>query len=136
MQATANPLARDGVRQPLSWRSFLLIGVVLAIGLLTLDSSGDGPHSSARDWGFHAEWKDYTSGPEQSLLTVVQVTPGGEFDRTGIRPGMAFGPRHSASFGPHFGGLYSVFAGCGNTTRVRMLDDPHSSIEHFYDLTR
>ena len=150
MQATANPLAADDARKPLSWRLFLLIAVVLAIGLLAFDFAFYGPVSwlaaqrlvvepAERDWGFHAEWRDYTLAPDyqRSLLTVVQVTPGGAFDRAGIRPGMAFAPRHSGSFGPHFGGMYSVFANRGNNTSVRMLDNPHDfPVEHMYDITR
>jgi hypothetical protein len=150
MRTTAMSPALDGVRQPLSSRSFLFVGVVLAVGLLTLAFAFYGPVSwtaaewlvvqpAERDWGFHAEWRDYRPSPnyEYSLLTVVRVTEGGPFARAGIKPGMALGPWHSASFGPHFGGLYSVFAGARNKVRVRMLDDPNNrGGEHYYDVTR
>ena len=137
------------VSQPLGPRAFLFVLVVLAISLLGLDIALNGPLTWAvaqrvlvapaeEEWGFHAEWKDYGSSEHvDSLLTVIRVTAGGAFDRAGIKPGFAFARRHSASFGPRFGGPYAVFSGKPTTVRLRMIDTPPEQWrEQMYELKR
>ena len=122
-----------GALMPPTGKAFLYVFVVLSLCLVGVDVSLYGPltYSAAavlvvkpaeRDWGFHAEPKQYSaSDPADELLTVVRVTSGGAFDRAGIRPGFAFAPRGSATGGSRFGGAYAVFAGHKATARVRML---------------
>jgi len=137
------------VSQPLGPRPFLFILAVIAIGLVGADIALNGPLTWAaaqrflvapaeQEWGFHAEWKAYgSSAHSDSLLTVVRVTDGGAFDRAGIKPGYAFAPRHSATFGPHFGGPYGVFSGDPKTLRLQMLETPTEQWrEHTYELSR
>ena len=48
-------------------------------------------------WGFHAERRQYGA---HELLTIVEVTPGGAFDRAGIKPGYVYNPRTGSVMWP------------------------------------
>ena len=134
--AVGTPALDQGARSPLSRNAFLVVLLVLIICLLAVDLMLHGPLTTAaadyvvvrpaeRDWGFHAEWKNYGSASNsQWLLTVVRVTPGGAFDRAGIRPGFAFAPRLHGFHGPRFGGPYNIFSDAKSSVRVRMLANP------------
>jgi hypothetical protein len=144
-----NVATSDRLWQPLAPRSFLLILAVLAITFTSLDIAWHGPLTWAatqrfvvvpaeREWGFHAEPKDYGSaGKSSSLLTVIRVTPGGPFDRAGIKPGFAFAPWHNSRSAAHFGGHYYVFSGQPAQVRIRMLEAPDEPWrETTYDIHR
>ena len=130
-----------GLWSPLSAKAFFLIVLVLATCLISFDIVLNGPltYSTAqilvvsaveKKWGFHAEDKEYVHGDHSHwLLTVVQVTAGGAFERAGIRPGFAFAPRRSATGGPWFGGMYSIFLSGREGVRVRILRNPGDSWE-------
>jgi hypothetical protein len=136
-------------RSSVSRHSFLLLVFVLVVCLGSLDIAIHGPFTTyvawllvvrpvEREWGFHAEWRDYGSSDDAySLLTVVDVASGGAFDRAGIRPGFAFAPRRSATGGPWFGGVYSLFADGANPVRLRMLAQPSNrGLDQFYEISR
>jgi hypothetical protein len=139
----------DSARSPLSRHSFLLLVFVLVVCLGSLDMAMHGPCTTyiawlfvvrpvEKEWGFHAEWKDYGPSDEAcSLLTVVDVASGGPFDQAGIRPGFTFAPRRCAFGGPWFGGVYSLFANGANPVRVRMLPHPGDpGLDQFYEINR
>ena len=126
----------SAARIPLPLRAFVLVSAVLALIAIAVDIGMYGPITAwagerlvvdpvEKDWGFHAEWR--RSGfpaASSELLTVVSVTPGGAFDRSGIRAGFAFAPLECGFGGPPFGGRHSEFAGNKLNVRVRMLAEP------------
>ena len=149
MYKTIEALQSEGIaRSPLSRHSFLLLLCILLVSLASVDVWMYGPLTAytadllvvrpvEREWGFHAERKDYESpGERYSLLTIIHVTSGGAFERAGIRAGFAFAPPTSGTGGPWFGGAYSLFAG-RNSSRVRMLPDPSNrGIVQVYEVLR
>jgi hypothetical protein len=127
---------------------FATLALILILSLATFDAGFYGVTTSwaaekivvepvEREWGFQAEWRDYGSPASPlSLLTVVAVTPGGAFERSGIRVGYVFAPRTCGFGGPQFGGVHGDFLG-RNRVRVRMLPqarEPWS--EQFYEIVR
>ncbi len=128
-------------RRLLPLRSFLLAGVILALLTFVADLALYGPITNwaanllvvqpvERRWGFHAEWHAYGTGRTAlDLLTVVNVAPGGAFERAGIKPGFAFAPRKCGFGGPLFAGPYHEFTDGEKTVSVPMLPVPSPSAE-------
>jgi hypothetical protein len=114
----------------------VLLAAILALLALVVDISIYGPITNLagttlvvapaeRAFGFHAEWRTYTwySRPVE-LLTIVSVTPGGAFERAGMKPGFAFAP-YKCSFGmPYLGGPHSQLVGRHQTVRLGIVQDP------------
>jgi len=127
---------------------FVTLSVILVLSFLTFDLGFYGVITSwaaekmvvepvEREWGFQAKWRDYGSPVAPlSLLTIVKVTPGGAFERSGVGVGYVFAPLTCGFGGPNFGGILSDFAG-RTRVRVRMLPragEPWK--ERFYEIVR
>ncbi|MBZ5638866.1 MAG: hypothetical protein LAO51_08945 [Acidobacteriia bacterium] len=101
--------------QPSPWlRTAAITIAVLAVCGFVVDVALQGPLTcwvweeyvvarAEAAWGFHAQWIEYSNGHQ--YLTILAVTPGGPFDRAGVRPGYIDSPMRSASYG-EAGGLY------------------------------
>ena len=138
MQDAMQDLSKaPGLWAPLSARAVLFLVTVLGVCGIGIDLAIYGPvtHLAAQvlvvgpveaAWGFHAEYKRYRS---QRLLSVVTVTPGGAFDRAGIRAGFAFPPRTCGTGGAWFGDQHSLLAGGERSKTILLLTTPEESPE-------